>query len=38
MNYVNQGMDVILTNSAHTLIAGGFAPLPRTTDLSGESA
>jgi glycerophosphoryl diester phosphodiesterase len=27
MAYVREGIDVILTNCAHTMIAGGFAPL-----------
>lgn len=30
MNYVENGVDVILTNSAHALIAGGFRPLGST--------
>lgn len=30
MNFVKKGIDVILTNCAHSLIAGGFAPLRQT--------
>ena len=30
--YVRNGIDVILTNCAHTMIAGGFAPLSKALD------